>query len=145
MQLSEWARSHYDRVKDDPEFLAARLMIEINEHLYIRMEELGLSQRDLAKRINRSQPFVWKLLNHGTNMTLKTLVTLAHALELKVETPKFVPNEEYDEYNIQEVKNEIKLKFTRQTDDRDFKNEDFELKSDLNQEDWEDVSITDAA
>ena len=96
MERSTWAQKHYDRVKDDPEYLAARLMIEINDHLYARMQELGLTQRDLAERLGKSQPYVWKLLNHGTNMTLKTLTAVAKALELIVEPPKFIPVEEYD-------------------------------------------------
>ncbi len=93
IKRSKWDQDHYDRIKDDPEYIATGLMIDVNEILYIRMEELGLSQRDLAKRIGRSQPFVWKLLNHGTNMTVKTMVSLAQALELEVLPIKFAPKE----------------------------------------------------
>ena len=93
MIRSKWAQDHHDKVKNDPEYLAARLMIEINDKFCARMEELGLSQRELARRIGRSQPFIWKLLNHGTNMTLKTLVLMAQAMELTVEPPRLIPKE----------------------------------------------------
>ncbi|MDP8241106.1 MAG: helix-turn-helix transcriptional regulator [Candidatus Hatepunaea meridiana] len=91
MQYSKWAKERYDRLKDKPEYLAVKLMIEINDQLYNRMEELGLSQYDLAERIGKSQSYVSKLLNHGTNMTLKTLAALAMALELDIEPPVFKP------------------------------------------------------
>lgn len=91
IEMGDWAQGHYDRVKDTPGFIAASLSIDITEQLYVRMKELGLSQRELARRIGRSQPYVCKLLNDGSNMTLLTLVKLAQALEMKVEMPVLKP------------------------------------------------------
>ncbi|MCF7811961.1 helix-turn-helix domain-containing protein [bacterium] len=90
-EMGDWARGHYERVKDKPGFIAASLSIDITEQLYVRMKELGLSQRELARRIGRSQPYVCKLLNDGSNMTLLTLVKLVQALEMKVEMPVLKP------------------------------------------------------
>ena len=73
--------------KTDPEYLTSGLMIKINEKLYSRMEELGFAQRDLAKKINKSQPYIFKLLNYSNNMTLKTLVTITSCHKKKNEPP----------------------------------------------------------
>ena len=91
MELGHRFKEHYARVKDNPGFIAAALSSEITERLYIRMQELGLSQRELARRIGRSQPYVCKLLNDGSNMTLLTLAKLAQALELEVKPLLFKP------------------------------------------------------
>ncbi len=80
----------FEGLDDDPEYIAAALMIEINEVLYVRMKEIGLSQKELAKRIGKSQPYVSRILNNGTNMTLLTLAKFAAALEMEVYPPVFV-------------------------------------------------------
>lgn len=81
MKRSSWAQSHYDHIKNDPEYLAARVMIEVNEQIVQRMEELAISQHELARRIGITQPALSRLLNHGTNVTMRTLVKIAVALE----------------------------------------------------------------
>jgi len=89
--MSPWFKAHYDRIKNDPDYLVAELSLEISERAYMRMEELGLTQAELATRMGLSQPYVAKLLSVGSNMTLMTLVKLAQALEMKVEFPQFTP------------------------------------------------------
>jgi transcriptional regulator with XRE-family HTH domain len=93
MRRSAWAQEHHDRLADDPEYLAAGIMIELSEQIVRRMEELGISQHELARRIGKKQPFISRLLNHGTNMTIRTLAALAIALDADIIPPRLVGRE----------------------------------------------------
>jgi transcriptional regulator with XRE-family HTH domain len=93
IQYSDWAKERIEKIKDHPKYMATKLMIEITEQFCNRMKELGISQRELAKRIGKSQPYVAKMMNNGANMTLETIAMFANALEMDVFTPKFVPKE----------------------------------------------------
>jgi len=44
------------------------------------MQQRGITQADLARRIDASQPYVCKVLRGDTNFTLTTMVKLADAL-----------------------------------------------------------------
>jgi transcriptional regulator with XRE-family HTH domain len=91
MKYDNWFEEQYKKLENDPLYIAAGLMIEINEKFCERMKELGMSQRDLAKAIGKSQPYISRILNHGTNMTLETLALLAVALKMEIKAPELVP------------------------------------------------------
>jgi len=91
MNNKNWFEEQYERLEKDPKYIAAGLMIEINEKFCERMKELGMSQRDLAKAIGKTQPYVSKVLNRGTNMTLETLAMFAVALDMDVKAPELTP------------------------------------------------------
>ncbi len=46
-----------------------------------RMKELGVTQTELAKRMNVSRPYVTKVLTHDVNFSFKTAIKLASALK----------------------------------------------------------------
>lgn len=48
------------------------------------MQEQGISQRDLARRLRRSEPWISRVLNGRENTTLKTVAELAWALGLRL-------------------------------------------------------------
>ena len=52
-----------------------------------RMKELGISQTELAKRMNASRPYVVKVLHGDVNITLASASRFAEALKLD-----FFPN-----------------------------------------------------
>ena len=85
MKSGKWFQELYDSVKDNPEFITEGIMIEIGEVICTRMKELGLSQQDLAKSLNKKQPFISRILKDGSNTTIKTLVTITHALHLSID------------------------------------------------------------
>ena len=91
MNNKNWFQEQYEELENDPLYIAAGLMIDINEKFYERMKKLGMSQRDLAKAIGKSQPYVSKILNRGTNMTLETLALFAIALKMEVRSPQLIP------------------------------------------------------
>ena len=46
------------------------------------MKELGLSQTDLARRMNVSRPYVTKVLRQDVNFSFRTAAKLANALKM---------------------------------------------------------------
>jgi transcriptional regulator with XRE-family HTH domain len=56
---------------------------DFSRELHARMEAMGVTHRELAKRMGTSRPYVTKLLSGG-NFTLQTMVKLAMALDAVV-------------------------------------------------------------
>lgn len=50
--------------------------------ILLRMKELGVSQTELAKRMNASRPYVVKVLHGEVNITLGSAARFAKALQL---------------------------------------------------------------
>ncbi len=49
-----------------------------------RMEELGMTQRELAFRMNCSQQYISKVLKGHENLSLETLYKIESALDLSI-------------------------------------------------------------
>lgn len=49
-----------------------------------RMEELGMTQRTLAEKMNCTQQYVSKLLKGRENLSLETLCKIENALDIKI-------------------------------------------------------------
>ena len=47
-----------------------------------RMKQLGVSQTELARRMNVSRPYVTKVLSHDVNFSFRTAAKLANALKM---------------------------------------------------------------
>ena len=76
----------------DPDYELYGVLLDVTEGIVKRMIEQGVRRTDLAERLGTSRAYVTKLLDGQENMTLKTLVRVANALEMKVDA-KFVPRE----------------------------------------------------
>ena len=50
--------------------------------ILLRMKELGVSQTELARRMNVSRPYVTKVLSHDVNFSFRTAAKLANALKM---------------------------------------------------------------
>jgi hypothetical protein len=62
------------------------------------MREQGISQRDLARRLGRSEPWISRVLNGRENTTLKTVAEVAWGLGLRLRlAPE--PLESVDDWN----------------------------------------------
>ncbi len=64
---------------DVPPLLAARILVRVTRH------KAGLSQTELAQKVNVSQQQIAALESPRSNLTLDTLVRVAEALDHKVE------------------------------------------------------------
>jgi len=78
--LSEQAASE-DRV--DAEL--TRLTMQVTDEITWRMRSLGLSRADLASRMGVSPGRVSQVLSGGENITLRTLASLAAAVDAQFE------------------------------------------------------------
>ena len=61
-----------------------------------RMKELGMSQTDLARRMNVSRPYITKVLHQDVNFSFRTAAKLANALKMDF-FPELRPQEAADE------------------------------------------------
>ena len=84
MKASEWYEQALLERQSTPEFQTERLLLEIGEELVSHLESQGMTQAELARRLNVSPPFVSRLLSGNPNLTLKTLGRIAHALGVRV-------------------------------------------------------------
>ena len=74
--------------------------------ILLRMKELGISQTDLAKRMQVSRPYITKVLRQDVNFSFRTAAKLARALKMDF-SPELHPTMEAHsiqqrEYNGQE-------------------------------------------
>jgi len=90
--VNDRLRARFDGWDDDPESELYGVLLDVTEGIVKRMIEQGVRRTDLAERLGTSRAYVTKLLDGQENMTLKTLVRVANALEMKVDA-KFVPRE----------------------------------------------------
>jgi|GEM_PF-743571 len=60
------------------------VILEFTEEIVARMEAEGVSNAELAKRLNASPAYVTKVLRGSTNFTLETMVKIARALNADV-------------------------------------------------------------
>ena len=90
--LIERFRRDAERARNTPEYELEWLLLDIHEALWAAMQARGVSRSELAERLGTSRAYITKLLEGQENMTLKTLVRVANALEMKVST-KFIPRE----------------------------------------------------
>ncbi len=69
------------RRHEDPEYLFELLATDLGEAIVARMEAAGINRTELAERMGVSRARVSQVLGGHDNLTLKTLVAVAHALD----------------------------------------------------------------
>ena len=67
-----------------PEDMAYFYSMDISGAVYARMEELGISKRELAERMGVSPAQITKIIKGNQNMTLKTIAKLECALDMDI-------------------------------------------------------------
>lgn len=60
------------------------LILDTTELILQIMEDKEITRTELAQRIGRTKGYVSQLLNGNRNMTLRTLATIAYALQHQV-------------------------------------------------------------
>lgn len=81
MKKELWLDKLIKEFKDDVEFVLERTILDFTESVCEQMEKKNISRTELAKRLNKSRSFVTRVLNGQPNLTIKTMVEIAHALE----------------------------------------------------------------
>lgn len=67
-----------------PAYWVERAALQITSKLWDAMTQKNMTQAALAQKVEKKPTYVNRVLNGNHNVTLKTLVTLAHALDMEV-------------------------------------------------------------
>lgn len=86
-------QARFEEWKDDPDYELEGVLLDVTEQIARALIAQGMKRSELAERLGTSRAYVTKLLDGQENMTLKTLVRVANALEMKVDT-RFIPREQ---------------------------------------------------
>jgi transcriptional regulator with XRE-family HTH domain len=99
MKAYGWFKKEFDEARDTFEYKLEGLELEVTEKILRIMEEQGISRSDLAQRLGVSKAAVSKLLNNGSNMTLRRLLTIAEAMGHNLSV-NFSPSEQNVEQRV---------------------------------------------
>lgn len=80
MSNKSWFEEKIELLGNDVEFLTEEKILEFTERVLVEMEKKNITRVQLATSLGNSKPFVTKLLKGNANMTVKTMVAVAHAL-----------------------------------------------------------------
>ena len=70
--------------EQDEEYRLDGLKVEIAEKIYLAMKNRHVSNAELARRLNKSRPYITKILQGNVNFTLETLAKIAQALDCEM-------------------------------------------------------------
>ncbi len=73
-------RDFLKKAKESPVYWEEVLILELTEDIWKLMQEKKLSQRKLAKKLGTSEAYISKVLNGSENLSIKSIVKLALAL-----------------------------------------------------------------
>jgi transcriptional regulator with XRE-family HTH domain len=93
-EATEWFRQMVARHEGEPEYWVEYLKLVFSEEIGRMMDERGVSQAELARRLGTSRAYVAKVLRSTANLTLATMAKLALALDARVELA-LVPGEKH--------------------------------------------------
>ena len=80
-RLQDWI----DEFQGDPDYEFDKLAIEVGEQIVARMAERRMTQADLAREMGVSRARVSQILRGNDNLTLKSIVAVAIALDCRIE------------------------------------------------------------
>jgi len=75
----------FREAEETVEYLTETAILEFTEDMVKAMEEQDVSRSELARRMGSSPAHVTQILRGTTNFTLKSMVKIGLALEMKVE------------------------------------------------------------
>ena len=75
------------KYESDPDYILYSLIFEINEEICKALERNNLNYKQFAEKLNVKPAYISKLLNGQPNLSIKSLVKIALALNLKIRQP----------------------------------------------------------
>ena len=70
----------FEEVRKTPEWDIEGAKLQITNEIHRLMEKENVTQSELATRLNKSQPYISKILKGETNFTIETIAIIARAL-----------------------------------------------------------------
>lgn len=92
MKAAGWFKVEHKKAAESFDYKLAKLEMSVTEEIIGLMEERNISRKGLADVLKVSKAAVSKLLNNGSNLTLKRLLTIAEALGYSLQV-KFTPKD----------------------------------------------------
>lgn len=80
-------RNKLEAYEHDPEYILHSFLFEINEEICKALEKNDLNKKQFAERLNVKPAYISKLLNGQPNLSIKSLIKIALALNLKLRQP----------------------------------------------------------
>ena len=81
-KMAKWYKDLKTELEKTIEYKIESKAFKIAVQVYNRSRELGLTQKELAKRLNVSKSYVSQILQGKTNMTIETIIKLGDVLGL---------------------------------------------------------------
>ena len=81
MALLDWIGTY----EGDPDYEFHLAAIDVGERIVERMDELGLTQAGLARKMGVSRARISQILRGNDNLTLKSIVAVAVGLDCRVD------------------------------------------------------------
>ena len=82
MKTEKWFKDMLKSFEKDFDFRLETIILDITENISKRMKKKNINRTGLSNLLNVSPAAVTKILNGNSNFTLKTLLSIADALEL---------------------------------------------------------------
>jgi len=79
-----WFQQKLEKFTDDPEYLTEKKLLDFTEAVVREMSIQGTTRTVLSERLGVSKAMVTKLLRGNPNMTLRTMVSISHALNCEL-------------------------------------------------------------
>ena len=79
-----WLENYIEQNQYTVDYQTELSIVGLNEKIVSKMGELKINRAELAKRLGVSKAFVTKLLNGSPNMTIKTMISIALALDCQL-------------------------------------------------------------
>jgi transcriptional regulator with XRE-family HTH domain len=92
MREKSWFEKMLDSVKESFAFRLETTILHLTEQICERMKQKNITRKQLAENLSVSPPAITKILNGNSNFTLRTLLTIADALDLDL-TVNFRPKD----------------------------------------------------
>ena len=102
MDTEAWYKKKLASVKDDFDFKFESFILDITESIREMLKEKGITMTNLAGKLNVTPAAISKLLRGESNFTIKKLMEIAEAIDLKLEI-NLAPKEEQVERPIEET------------------------------------------
>jgi transcriptional regulator with XRE-family HTH domain len=83
--LKNWFDREVAQLENDSEYIAYGLMTDLAAQVAHKLEKEGLRQKDLAEQLDKSQGWISRFMNDPTNFSVKKLVEIAVALDMKLD------------------------------------------------------------
>jgi transcriptional regulator with XRE-family HTH domain len=85
MEKKTFFDNYLQSIKDDFDFKLEKLSLDVTEKILEIMQKKGVNQTELAQMLDVNKASVSRLLNHGSNITLKRLLSIADTLGCDIE------------------------------------------------------------